>query len=102
MLFCLRKLNDDDDDDDDDYDALMYNPPIIIFRGSVTIILALIIRTRTVQFVATCRHSPYVHKPAIVKLLLLIITVLNSCLLFYTKRVSTTPTTPSQPIRNDT
>ena len=26
----------------------------------------------TVQPVATCRHSPYVHKPAIVKLLLLI------------------------------
>jgi len=28
--------------------------------------------TRTVQPVATCRQSPYVHKPAIVKLLLLI------------------------------
>jgi len=27
-------------------------------------------RTRTVQPVATCRQSPYVHKPAIVKLLL--------------------------------
>jgi len=31
-----------------------------------------IIRSRTLQPVATCRHLPYVHKPAIVKLLLLI------------------------------
>jgi len=51
-----------------------------------------------VQPVATCSQSPCVHKPAIVKLLLLsLFTVLNSGLLFYTKRVSTTPTTPSQP-----
>jgi len=38
-----------------------------------------------VQPVATCRQSPYRHKPAIVKLLLL---------LFYTKRVSITPSQP--------
>jgi len=33
---------------------------------------AITVRTRTVQPVATCRQSPYRHKPAIVKLLLLI------------------------------
>jgi len=32
--------------------------------------VAQIIYTTTVQPVATCRHSPYVHKPAIIKLLL--------------------------------
>jgi len=38
--------------------------------------------TRPVQPVATCRQSPYLHKPAIVKLLLLIyITVSSSGLL---------------------
>jgi len=34
--------------------------------------MTIITITRTVQPVATCRQSPYVHKPAIVKLLLLI------------------------------
>jgi len=46
--------------------------------------------TRTVQPVATCRESPYVHKSAMSSCCYLF-TVLNSGLLFYTKRVSTTP-----------
>ena len=37
---------------------------------NVVIIISIHISTRTVQPVATCRQSPYVHKPAIVKLLL--------------------------------
>jgi len=41
--------------------------------------------TRTVQPVATCRQSPYVHKPVIVKLLLLIYTS-NSGLLSVQRR----------------
>jgi len=52
----------------------------------------------TVQPVATCRQSPYVHKPVVVTCCYLF-TVLNSGLLFYSKRESTTPTTPcSQPL----
>jgi len=53
-------------------------------------------RTRTVQPVATCRQSPYVHKPAIVKLLLLIYGFKNR-VCFSILSVSTTPTstTPS-------
>jgi len=34
--------------------------------------VTVIIIARTVQLVATCRQSPHVHKPVIVKLLLLI------------------------------
>jgi len=64
-----------------------------IVNGSVCAIYSY---TRTVQPVATCRQSPYVRKPAIVKLLLFIYG-LNSDLLFYTMCVSITPTTPSWP-----
>jgi len=38
----------------------------------VDLVLRYLLYTRTVQPVATCRHSPYVHKAAIVKLLSLI------------------------------
>jgi len=43
-----------------------------------------------VQPVATCRQSPYVHKPAIVKLLLLIYS-------FQSRSAFRATTTPSQP-----
>jgi len=53
---------------------------------SQLITTATVIITRTVQPVATCRHSPYVHKPAAVTYLRLYIQVCFSM-----------PTTPSQP-----
>ena len=53
---------------------------------------AVFIITRTVQPVATCRQSPYVHKPAIVKLLLLIYS-------FQFRSAFRATTTPSQPRR---
>ena len=49
-----------------------------------------IVRTRTVQPVVTCRQSPNVHKPAIVKLLLLIYS-------FQFRSAFRATTTPIQP-----
>ena len=51
--------------------------------------------TRTVQPMATCRQLPYVHKPAVVKLLLLIYS-------FQFRSAFRATTTPSRPRPLDT